>query len=90
MTWKKMIFKQDGLSDATVETKFSYRNWGDVTCDFVHSAMALEDESKDFIFREARHIAKGMTSRGQEDHSDTSITEPEKPLGRRAKLVDII
>ena len=89
MNQKKVIYEEDGLSDATVETKFSERNWGEVTCDYIQSAITLEDESKDFIFTEARHLAKGIRSRGQED-SGTSITESEKPLGRRAMLMDII
>ena len=86
---KKVIYEQDGLSDATVETKFSERNWGEVTCDYIQSAITLEDKSKDFIFTEARHLAKCIRSHSEED-SGTSITESEKPLGCHAMLVDII
>jgi hypothetical protein len=86
---RKMVFEQDGLSDVTVETKFSERNWGSVTRDYICSANMLQNESKDYIFPEARRIAKGMILR-QEDQSAISITENEEPSGRRAMLVDVI
>jgi hypothetical protein len=87
---RKMVFEQDGLSDVTVETKFNDRNWGTVTRDYVHSANTLHDESKDYVFTEARRIAKGMMSRQEDQSATTEPEEPEERLGRRAMLVDII
>jgi hypothetical protein len=85
MTHKKLVFEQVS-SDAKGETNFSEKLWGQPTRDYAYLiSNNLLDESKEFIFAEARRLSKVIILH---DRDETSVAEP--ALGRLAMLVDII
>ena len=82
---KKLVFEQ-GPSDAKGETNFSEKHWGQPTRDYGYLiSNQLQEESKEYIFAEARRLSKVIISR---DIDETPVAEPF--LGRHTMLVDII
>ena len=85
MTHKKLVFKQVS-SDVKGETNFSEKLWGQPTCDYAYLiSNNLLDESKEYIFVEARHLSKVIILH---DRDETSVME--LTLGHLMILIDII
>jgi hypothetical protein len=86
MTHKKLVFEQGSSSDVKGETNFSEKLWGQPTRDYGYLiSNQLRNESKEYIFAEARRLSKVIILH---DRDETSVAEP--ALGRLAMLVDII
>ena len=85
MTHKKLVFEQVS-SDVKGETNFSEKLWDQPTCNYAYLiSNSLLDESKEYIFAEARRLSKVIILH---DRDETSVEEP--TLGRLAMLVNII
>jgi hypothetical protein len=84
---KALVLKPGTDGNTLKDTAFNDHRWGDVTREYIISVKTLPKESFIEICDRAKQLSKS-TRKGERSGSP-SVEEANKPVGRRALLIDV-